>query len=275
MKQELASRLAALPPLASAGVSAALLSCKICGSVAEFFDVTDFGKGNAFFRFGPSGISIEHYRCRDCGFMWAPLFDDWTAADFKHHIYNDEYRFVDGEYAEARPKRMADHMAKWLAGFETARILDYGSGNGLFAQHLRDAGFKHVANFDPFSEPIRPAGRFDVITCFEVIEHSPTPVQTMNELASLLAEDGCIILGESLQPPDIASLRCGWWYCMPRNGHISFYTDRALVKLAALSDLLFHPGGGLHAFSRQIRQPCSSYSAALAGRFARCPSSRG
>ena len=250
MKQELASRLAALPPLASVDPSLASLTCKVCCGAADFFDVTDFWKGSAFFRFGPSGIAVQHYRCRGCGFMWAPLFDDWTQEDFQRHIYNDDYGLVDGEYAGPRPKRTAEHMARWLEGFENARILDYGSGTGLFTQHMQEAGFKQVSGFDPFSQPTRPSGRFDIITCFEVIEHSPTPVETMRDIASFLAEDGCIILGESLQPPDIAKLRCGWWYCMPRNGHISFYTDRSMVVLAAQSGLLFHPGNGRHGFSR-------------------------
>lgn len=250
MKPDLASRLAALPKLAASNASSATLQCKICAAPAEFFDVTDFWKGSAFFRFGPSGIAVQHHRCRGCGFMWAPLFDDWTTEDFKHHIYNEEYGLVDGEYAGARPQRTAEHMAKWLEGFEKARILDYGSGAGLFTKHMREAGFDRITSFDPFSEPTRPTGRFDIITCFEVIEHSPTPVQTMRDLASFLGKDGCIILGESLQPPDIAKLRCGWWYCMPRNGHISFYTDRSLAALAGQAGLLFHPGAGLHAFSR-------------------------
>jgi SAM-dependent methyltransferase len=250
MTPELAARLAALPRLGSSSAAATSLPCKLCAGPAEFFDVTDFWKGSAFFRFGASGIAVQHYRCRTCGFMWAPLFDDWTKEDFARHIYNDEYHLVDGEYAGARPRRTAEHMAKWLAGHESARILDYGSGSGLFAQHMQHAGFERVSSFDPFSEPTRPAGQFDIITCFEVIEHSPVPDQTMRDLAEFLADDGCIILGESLQPPEIGTVRCGWWYCMPRNGHISFYTDRSLAALAAQVGLLFHPGAGLHGFSR-------------------------
>lgn len=241
--------LAALPPLATARGRSASKPCKVCGNPTRFFDVTDFWKGSAYYPFGPSGIPVAYHRCNTCGFMFAPLFDDWSEDDFRKYIYNDEYLAVDGEYAEIRPRRVATHMAKFLAGFEDARLVDYGSGTGQFAARMRAGGFRNVTSFDPFSAPVRPSGRFDIITCFEVIEHTPTPLETLQDIASLLNDDGCVVLGESLQPPDIDMIRCNWWYCMPRNGHISLYTDRALAILAMRSGMLFHPGGGLHAFS--------------------------
>lgn len=252
MDPELIARLAALPRLTAARAQLPKKRCKVCEKSAGFFDVTDFWKGSRFFPFGPSGIPVEYYRCDTCGFMFAPLFDDWTTDDFRKFIYNDEYGAVDGEYLDARPRRSATAMAKVLAGFEDARIIDYGSGTGLFADQMRAAGFKHVINFDPFSDPGRPPGRFDIVTCFEVIEHSPAPLETLLDIASLLNDDGCVVLGESLQPPDVDVVRCNWWYCMPRNGHISLYTDRALALLATRSGLLFHPGKGMHAFSRPV-----------------------
>lgn len=252
MDSQLARNLAALPRLKAGLSKSSAKSCKVCGKSAPFFDLTDFWKGSGFYPFGPSGISVAYYRCSKCGFMFAPLFDDWTAEDFRRNIYNDDYIAVDGEYSDARPRRSATAMATSLAGFEDARIIDYGSGTGLFANQMRAAGFKQIIDFDPFSSPVRPSGRFDIITCFEVIEHSPTPIETLLDIASLLNDDGCVILGESLQPPDIDVIRCNWWYCMPRNGHISLYTDHALALLATRSGLLFHPGKGMHTFSRPV-----------------------
>jgi hypothetical protein len=252
MDAGLAARFAALPPVGSGQAGSTARPCKICGKPACFFDVTDFWKGSRFYPYGPSDIPVAYHRCDACGFMFAPMFDEWTSGDFLKYIYNDEYIAVDGEYMDARPKRVATVMVKSLAGFEDARIIDYGSGTGLFAEYMRAAGFKHITNFDPFSDPVRPSGRFDIITCFEVIEHSPTPLDTLLDIASLLNDDGCVVLGESLQPPDIDVIRCNWWYCMPRNGHISLYTDRALALLATRSGLLFHPGKGMHAFSRPV-----------------------
>jgi SAM-dependent methyltransferase len=252
MESELSARLAALPRLATRHAQSATITCKVCGKPARFFDVVDFWKGSSFYPFGPSGIPVSYYRCSICGFIFAPMFDNWSRDDFRSNIYNDEYLLVDGEYLDARPKRVAHEMVKFLAGFEDARLLDYGSGTGSFAAHMRRDGFDQITSFDPFSQPDRPSGLFDIITCFEVIEHSPTPLETLRDIASLLSDDGCVILGEALQPSNIESIRCSWWYCMPRNGHISFYTDQTLALLASRSGLVFHPGEGLHALSRPV-----------------------
>ena len=241
-----------LPPLAAARGRSPSKPCKVCGNLTRFFDVTDFWKGSAYYPFGPSNIPVAYYRCDMCEFMFAPLFDDWTEEDLGSNIYNDDYLLVDGEYAEIRPQRIATRMAKFLAGFEDAHLMDYGSGAGKFAAIMRDSGFKNITSFDPFSKPVRPSGQFDIITCFEVIEHTATPVETVRDIASLLNSNGCVILGEALQPPDIDVIRCNWRYCMPRNGHISFYTDGTLALLAARAGLLFHPGNGLHALSRPV-----------------------
>ena len=74
-------------------------------------------------------------------------------------------------------------MANLLRGLEHLRLLDYGAGNGLFAQCMTEHGFVHVDGFDPFSQPSRPVGKFDVIICNEVLEHSPDPIGTMRDMA--------------------------------------------------------------------------------------------
>jgi hypothetical protein len=262
MDERLSATLNALPPLDRQRARTMGLTCKICGSTAPFFDMTDFWKGSEFYPFGPSGVAVSYYRCETCGFMFTPFCDDWATPDFRRHIYNDQYTMVDSEYSAIRPQRSADYMAKWLDGCQDARILDYGSGTGLFAEHMRMAGFRRITSYDPFTESARPSGRFDIVTCFEVIEHSSTPVETIRGMAALLDDDACVLVGESLQPPDITTIRCSWWYCMPRNGHISLYTDTALSAAAAQAGLIFHRGDSLHAFSR----PAGERFAALGDR---------
>ena len=131
-------------------------------------------------------------------------------------------------------------LADLLAKYKGARILDYGAGANVFATRMTELGFAHVESYDPFSLPTRPTGRFDVITCIEVIEHAPSPQFILADMRSLLADDGCILIGESLQPPDIDTVRCGWWYVAPRNGHASIYAARSFVKLAQRAGMVFH-----------------------------------
>jgi hypothetical protein len=136
-----------------------------------------------------------------------------------------------------------------FAGNEGSAILDYGSGAGVFGDRLRAAGFANVSCYDPFSSPERPGWRFDVITCFEVIEHSTDPVATIADMQALLNPGGCIVLSQALQPSDIGSIRGNWWYVAPRNGHISFFTRRTLARLANARSLRLWVGDGLFAFA--------------------------
>jgi hypothetical protein len=128
---------------------------------------------------------------------------------------------------------------------------------------LTELGFKCVESYDPFSLPVLPSGQFDLITCTEVIEHIPSPLTALQEMQSLLSQNGCIIIGESLQPPDIAELRGNWWYVAPRNGHVSTFADRSFAALAELLGLVFHRGGGHHV----LRTPGGGPSADLAEKF--------
>ena len=209
-----------------------------------FSNVVDFNKHASeidYYSFGPANIAVAYYRCEGCGFLFTPFCDSWTQEDFRHRIYDESYVFVDPGYLDIRPRRMADAMTRLLTPFRTCRILDYGAGSGLFADLMNNAGF-HVESYDPFSIPTRPTGQFDLITAFEVLEHSPFPADTVADMQGFLAGAGCIILGQTLQPSDIDRVRANWWYCAPRNGHVSTFADRTLAALAARFGLIYHRG---------------------------------
>jgi hypothetical protein len=177
------------------------------------------------------------------------LFDDWTAGEFARFIYNEDYIKVDAEYAGSRPEREAAAMARRLAGLSHLRILDYGSGSGLFANQLRSSGFDHVSTYDPFSSPSRPDGQFDVVTCFEVLEHTVSPRATLSDIATFLDPAGCLIFSTGVQPPSIGEIRANWWYVSPRNGHVSIYSLKALACLGQHVGLLLYVGPGGTAFA--------------------------
>ena len=229
------------------------VSCKVCGGNALPFDVVDFNKycsHEDFYSFGLSGITVPYHRCRMCGSMFTTFFDKWTSEDFARRIYNDDYIKVDSEYVEVRPRFVARDMAERWGDCRAARVLDYGSGAGVFADELRILGYQDVTAYDPFSSPERPTGTFDIITCFEVIEHTPSPLETFKDMCRYLKPDGCVIVSQTLQPDDIDRIRANWWYVGPRNGHICTYTADSMSLLAQSCGLTFHLGGGPYGFSR-------------------------
>jgi hypothetical protein len=251
MEQDLFDKLIGLPALD--GGNRQRTSCKVCGGQAFFFDVVDFNKSCStpeIYPFGMAGVPVPYFRCSVCSFLFTEFFDNWTPQDFARFVYNEDYIKVDGEYAGIRPERLAAGVANRLAGLSELRILDYGSGSGVFADQLRSRGFKYVSSFDPFSNPVRPIGQFDVITCFEVLEHTTSPCSVLADIASLLEFNGCVIFNTSIQPTTIGEIRANWWYVAPRNGHVSIFSRNALAHLGQSEGLILHMGPGASAFAR-------------------------
>ncbi|MEO7965962.1 MAG: class I SAM-dependent methyltransferase, partial [Gemmatimonadaceae bacterium] len=86
---------------------------------------------------------------------------------------------------------------------------------------------------DPFhfGSDARPARRFDIVTAFEVLEHSTTPEATLRDMRWFMADDGLMIFSTLLQPQDVTLRPLDWWYVAPRNGHVSLFSCAALDAL--------------------------------------------
>ncbi|WP_224369030.1 class I SAM-dependent methyltransferase [Hyalangium versicolor] len=181
--------------------------------------------------------SVLYVECQGCGFWWAPELHGWSPQTFKRRIYNEEYRLADPPFVFERPTR----LAAWVARFVRPgmRVLDYGGGEGLLARTLREVGIDAVS-WDPFYDDAseKPAGSFDLVTCFEVVEHVPDQRRLFFELASL-SRGGVCIFSTLVRPERHEG---DWWYASPRNGHISLHSANSMRRVCedvglALRDL--------------------------------------
>jgi 2-polyprenyl-6-hydroxyphenyl methylase/3-demethylubiquinone-9 3-methyltransferase len=210
--------------------------CKCCGEPSKLFGLIDFSKSCKDHQQEPlplTGIPVYYHRCTSCGFIFTVHFDNFSPADFAGEVYNDDYVKVDPDYLELRPKMSANLIRKLFGDFkETISILDYGAGSGRMAEILNAEGFS-VQNFDPFTaEDNLPAcDKFDLVTSFEVLEHTPNPAMTCDMMQRLVKDGGMLLFSTLVQPPTIETEKLGWWYIGPRNGHISIYTKRSLELL--------------------------------------------
>jgi 2-polyprenyl-3-methyl-5-hydroxy-6-metoxy-1,4-benzoquinol methylase len=211
--------------------------CKICQGPSPLFGVVDFHKSCIELqgcRLPISGSPVYYRRCQQCAFTFTDAFDAWTHETFQRNIYNDDYITVDPDFIETRPTNNARVVAEAFAASRTSMcILDYGGGSGLLAQRLREQQFD-ATTYDPFSAfDTIPTERFDLITCFEVMEHVPSPKETVETIVSLLNNDGAILFSTLLQPKSFEETGLSWWYVSPRNGHISLYSAQSLARLFA------------------------------------------
>jgi SAM-dependent methyltransferase len=236
-------------------------NCKICGAPSPLFGVVDFHKSCLEAqgkRLQLSGKPVYYRRCTVCEFLFAEAFDDWSVDAFLKHIYNEDYSVVDPHYAAVRATCNAKVVAEtFQSSQDNLSILDYGGGNGVLARALTEAGFR-ATTYDPFTVfSARPEGPFDLITCFEVLEHSPFPDRTVSDMSRLLANEGIILCSTLTQPSNLDELGLRWWYAGPRNGHVSLYSRRALtilfqkhgLGLVSLSDLVHLAFRKLPAFA--------------------------
>jgi SAM-dependent methyltransferase len=211
-------------------------SCKCCGAVAHLYGVVDFHKNCEIYRrrvLAVSGIPIYYHRCTLCQFIFTTAFDHFTREDFQRYIYNQEYLLVDPDYPAARPRMNAAFLSSLFSVVRPQRILDYGGGNGTLAELLCTAGFTQVNTYDPFvPRPAdKPAGRFDCVVSFEVVEHSTDPARSFADMNDSLMDAGLILFSTLLQPADIDQQGLNWWYAGPRNGHVSLYSRASLAKV--------------------------------------------
>jgi SAM-dependent methyltransferase len=246
--------------------------CKCCGAAAYLYGVVDFHKNcevNRRSGLGLSGVPIYYHRCPECRFLFTTAFVDFSKADFERYVYNDQYILVDPDYLGARARANGDFLSGLFSAARPRRVLDYGGGTGILADHLRAAGFPEVESYDPFVPrySARPTGRFDCVLCFEVVEHSTDPEQTFADLLEFLTEPGILIFSTLLQPRDIDRQGLNWWYAGPRNGHVSLFSReglQALIEpfgfgLASFSDNLHVLYREVPDFARHFLIPLDRY----------------
>ncbi|HET7887518.1 MAG TPA: class I SAM-dependent methyltransferase [Bradyrhizobium sp.] len=227
------------------------LPCKICGAPSALYGVTDFSRPCDIGAPMPpvSGLPVYYRRCETCGFLFTDAFDDWDIGEFKTHIYNDDYVKYDPDYLEARPSGNASWVAQfWSEHKSGMRVLDYGGGNDVLCSSLRASGFKEAVTYDPMvaEHALQPSGKFDLVTCFETMEHLPDPIAGIGKMVEFVADPGAVLYTTLVQPDDLPKTGMSWWYIGPRNGHVSIFTRQALAaawgkygfKTASFSELL-------------------------------------
>jgi hypothetical protein len=218
-------------------------ACPVCASAASLLDVVDLNKScvEAEGRFLPvAGVPISYFLCDQCGFCFAPELQRWSLKEFSSRIYNDDYKLVDPDCADTRPRANARWLANMFANYVlNIRHLDYGGGNGILSNELFAAGWNSTS-YDPFFDgPLNDdLGRFNLITSFEVFEHVPDVNHLIVTLSSLVETEGVVLFSTYLSDGNLMRNQpLRWWYASPRNGHVSLFSRRSLAVLGAKQGL--------------------------------------
>lgn len=222
-------------------------ACKVCGSATNVFDLVDFNKTGHSRKYplGISGVPVTYHRCVSCEFIFTDFFDLFTDDQWTEYVYNSQYYSdVDPDYADVRPRQIAEAVCAFLAGSKLPTVgLDYGGGNGRTVELLRDAGLVFDC-WDPYGQTDMTPGRigkYNFCTSIEVFEHTPDPAGSLGSLIEKCTSDKLIVMvGTSVHDGSVSDeTRLNWWYAAPRNGHISLHSRKSLRTLASRFDLTY------------------------------------
>jgi 2-polyprenyl-3-methyl-5-hydroxy-6-metoxy-1,4-benzoquinol methylase len=176
------------------------IRCDLCGSDEE----------RVIFPFPfsfPDGRRGGIVKCRTCGFIHRNV--DLTEQG---HYEEQKYASLSSEWVEGRKRAFRDYMESLAAFRQENRILDVGCGHGFFLAACLDQGWQctgveiareavafardrfglTIANC-PLEAAHYPAGRFDVVTFWNVLDQIPHPLQTLREVHRVLRPGGALV----------------------------------------------------------------------------------
>ena len=180
------------------------VNCPVCGGAAEvLFCVTDRNRRL-------STVQFRYDRCSECRVIFLQ-----NPPDDLEEFYRDDYyrtpSLVELSRAAERESYQVGHVRRHVTG---GRLVEIGAAWGVFAKQARDAGFDVLCiEMDPRScrfveaqlgvrvvesnEPqtvlqhLQPS---EVVVLWQVLEHLPDPVATLQAAIDNLAEGGVLVL---------------------------------------------------------------------------------
>jgi 2-polyprenyl-3-methyl-5-hydroxy-6-metoxy-1,4-benzoquinol methylase len=192
-------------------------------------------------------------RCSSCSMVWlenAPCPEEMG----KH--YGPDYDRTIGAAGETSPGRWHDRW-ETLSKYKTSgSLLDIGCSSGSFLKSLGnghwelygiemspEAAKKAVTRSgaqvfvgDVLSAPFEPES-FDVITCFDVLEHLYNPRQVMTKVREWLKPDGVFyVLVPNIESAESRIFKT-YWYGLELPRHLSHFSPKSLKRLAEIVGL--------------------------------------
>ncbi|MFZ6849238.1 class I SAM-dependent methyltransferase [Undibacterium sp. RuRC25W] len=190
--------------------------CAICGVKAHqswMKAEVDFAALDGFAfasRKLPEYMHFDLALCPECDLVFANAVPDtaWFQSSYRDAQFDAEN---ESKYAAQTYANEIKKLLPILSHRQSA--LDIGAGDGAFVASLLDAGFANVIGVEPSVEPVKRAApkvkhflkndffrkedfeenTFDLITCFQTLEHLDSPLELCNAVYDLLRPGGMFV----------------------------------------------------------------------------------
>ena len=161
-------------------------------------------------RKAPEYMHPRMVECADCGLIYAtPVLDqEVIARAYATAVFESQ------EESLRAARTYTRIVFRSLPFFDSSwRVLDIGAGDGSFLRELFHMGWNNLLGVEPSEAPIaladpkvRPLIRcelfraenfrneqFELITCFQIMEHVINPAELMRDAFSLLTDGGAVV----------------------------------------------------------------------------------
>lgn len=187
-------------------------------------------------------------RCGDCGFIFsARIFSEVALRRYYDEFFSRRIR--DGQSVVAKVNATA--VAELVATHHVKAWLDVGAGCGFLLRELgtrygisgvgidlsrTEAAFaKEQLNVEIHATPLEVAPfekqSFDVVSCFEVIEHVPRPIEFLSLLTSYLKPRGTLILMTDNFGAKLVQRMGERWPKWIPHAHVSHFDQSSILNL--------------------------------------------
>jgi SAM-dependent methyltransferase len=198
---------------------------------------------------------LEKYtlvRCPGCSLVW--LSHPPKPAEMHLHYTAEYHKLISA--AGNSPRRWEQRKADLSKYKQSGTLLDLGCSSGSFLESMRSEPWKlfgiemsaesakeaeaksgaQVFVGDILAAPFPPES-FDVVTCFDVLEHVYEPRQVVEKVATLLKPGGIFYF----QVPNINSVEARifgtYWHGLELPRHLFHYSPASLRNLAKAAGL--------------------------------------
>ena len=241
--------------------------CAVCGSheVKFWLEAPD--------RFNGRTEVWRLLRCSQCSLVW--LDNPPKPHEMSRH-YGPEYDRMISSSGETSPKKWQERRKTISQHKSAGAILDLGCSSGAFLASLKgpdwklygiemsaDTGKRAEANTggqifvgDIMDAPFAPES-FDVITCFDVLEHVYEPLKVLTRIQEWLKPGGIFyVLIPNIDSGEARAFK-SYWYGLELPRHLSHFSPaslRNIAKSAGMEEvsLVTHPNSALGHSHRYV-----------------------